>query len=322
MIEPHEMHAAMAHCIEHELSPVLLSGDGKFIVDLDPQMPKEAVDRAWSYHRTQPRIGIDLLRSNCVAITTRIGSGDATIAALELKLGRIASSIEQSRFEQDGRTATGRHVRTVRTARWPQAEALHKGDICDGEIFFTLLGYAPLTMLIAIEPLSEKWTAHVVGIPKMQAARAQAEREAELAWRNGTHPSQRPNPNSKRLLESFKIQHGGTLLDLVAGQLIDDPSLLGALTGSGALIGELADMPRARKLQRGEARFRSPFKAAMGVGGWRSYREGDLLTAVTLGDVDELRRAGAILDFGGDVIARNPEFFPPKPPHGGRRAAA
>ena len=158
-------------------------------------------------------------------------------------------------------------------------------------------------------------------VPAVQAARAQAEREAELVWRNGTHPLQKPNPNSKRLLESFKIQHVGALLDLVAGQVIDDPALLGALIDSGALIGSLDDMPSARNLQPGEARFRSAFKAAMGVGGWRSYREGDTLTAVTLGDVDELRRAGAVLDFGGDIIAHNPDFFPPKPPSGGRKAA-
>ena len=39
MIEAQEMYLAMAHCVERELSPVLLSGDGKFIIDLDPRMP-------------------------------------------------------------------------------------------------------------------------------------------------------------------------------------------------------------------------------------------------------------------------------------------
>ena len=322
MIEPQEMHLTMAYCVEHKLSPVLLSGDGKFIVDLDPQMPQEAVDRAWSYHRTQPRIGIDLQRSNCVAITSRLDSGDAAVAALELNLGQIASTNEQSRFKQDGRTATGRHVRSVRVARWPHADSRPKGDIREGEVSFTVVGYAPLTVSIAIELLSKKWTAHVVGIPAMQEARAQAEREEADAWRNGTHPAQKPNLNSKRLLEVFKIQHGGALLDLVAGQVIDDPKLLGSLEYAGALIGSLDDMPRARNLQLGEARFRAAFRAAMGVGGWRSYREGDLLTNVTIGDVDELRHAGAVLDFGGNVIAANSEFFAnPTPPGGSRKTA-
>ena len=322
MIEPQEMHLTMAYCVEHKLSPVLLSGDGKFIVDLDPQMPQEAVDRAWSYHRTQPRIGIDLQRSNCVAITSRLDSGDAAVAALELNLGQIASTNEQSRFKQDGRTATGRHVRSVRVARWPHADSRPKRDIRDGELSVTVTGYALFTMSVAIEPLGEEWTAYIAGIRAAQAIRAQAEREADFAWRNGTHPAQKPNLNSKRLLEAFKIQHGGALLDLAEGAVIDDPRLLGSLEDAGALIGSLDEMPRARNLKPGEARFRSSFRAAMGVGGWRSYREGYILTGVSMSDVNELRHAGAVLDFGGDVIAANSEFFSnPTPPRGARKTA-
>ena len=176
-----------------------------------------------------------------------------------MKLGEIASSIEQTRFEQDGRTATGRHVRAVRVAQWADEEACPKGDIRDGEVSIIGVGYAPLTMSTPFEPLSEKWMAHVVSIPAMQAARAQAEREEAVAWRNGTHPSQKPNVDLKRLLKSIKIQHKGSMIDLAAGQVIDDPSLLGALFNSGALIGDLAEAPRARNLQPGEARFRGSF---------------------------------------------------------------
>ncbi|GAC1409723.1 MAG: hypothetical protein NVSMB64_18560 [Candidatus Velthaea sp.] len=144
-------------------------------------------------------------------------------------------------------------------------------------------------------------------------------REEEIAWRNGTHPSQQPNASARRLLEPFKIMHGSALLDLTAGAVIDDPGLLGNLEAAGAIIGSLDELPRVRNLQPGEARFRAAFEAAMGHGGWRSYSEGEMLTGVSQGDVDELRRCGAVVDFGGDVLT-NPNITSP-PPRGGRKVA-
>ncbi|GAC1401673.1 MAG: hypothetical protein NVSMB64_00220 [Candidatus Velthaea sp.] len=320
MIQPHEMHAAMKFCEEHALSPVLLSAEGKYIVALDPKMPREAVDRAWSYHRTQPRIGIDLPKSECVGITTLLGAGDAAIAELESEFGAMVPNIEQCRFEQDGVTSSARHVRAVRVARWPQTGARPSTKLQERGVAVTVSGYAPLNIAVAIEPLSKKWTWSIEGIPAAQAAREKTAREEDFAWRNGTHPSQQPNSSARRLLEPYKIMHGSALLDLSAGAVIDDPGLLGNLEAAGAIIGGLDPMPRVRNLQPGEVRFHAPFKAAMGYGGWRSYREGDLLAGMSSRDVDELRRAGAVIDFGGDSAAQTPDT--PTPPSGGQRKVA
>lgn len=305
MIAPHEMHAAMEFCVEHGLSPVLLSSEGKYIVALDPKMLKEAVDRAWSYHRTQPRIGIDLDASKCLAITTRIGSGDAAITALEGELGAIMPIVVQCRFEQDGQTASARHVQAVHLERWPHEAGHPAVNLREGELTVAVRGYAPLASSMPIEPLNEKWTAFIEGIPIAQPVREKKALEEEIAWRNGTHPSQKPNADAKRLREPFKLMHGSALLDLPTGAVIDDPGLLGTLEAAGAIIGNLDEAPPVRNLKPGESRFRAAVKAVMGHGGWRSYHEGEMLTGVSQGDVDEICRAGAVVDYEADVLTES-----------------
>ena len=315
------MHSVLQRSVVDELSLALVTGEGRFIARLEPEMPQDAVKLAHAYSRTQPQIAIDLRQSRVVAISFRLGS-EASYAQLEAQHGKLeAPTREVAEYAHDGVVKLGRHVREVRLARVSSDVARTLTDVTVDAVEIRTTGLATMPAG-AIADLPEAWITYIADVPRMQAARAQAEREEAELWRQGRHPSQQPNPNSKRLLEAFRVQHNSALLDLAAGAIIDDPQLLGALEHAGALIGSLDDMPRARNLQPGEARFRSSFRAAMGVGGWRSYREGDTLTNVTMTDVNELRHAGAVIDFGGDVIAANPEFFSnPTPLRGSRKTA-
>ena len=314
--------AALAACAEHELAPGLATGAGKYLGSIDPRLTNEALLFSHRYARTQPKVVLDLAASRCIAVTFKIGAGERELAELETKHGTFGVLFrELAEFALDGTTQVARNARETRLARLPVGARLQ--SVILGGLSIATSGYATLPTVMPIAELNEAWIAFIADVPRVQAARAQAEREEAELWRRGQHPSQRPNPASRRLLESCKIQHGGSLLDLTAGAVIDDPQLLGALEHAGALIGSLDDMPQARNLQPGEARFRGAFRAAMGVGGYRAYREGHMLTNVTKSDVDELRHAGAVLDFGGPIMESHPEFYNgSKPPRGGSRKAA
>jgi len=315
MIQPQEMYAAFLRCRSESLALVLLTGEGRHIGS--PPSPREyaenlsadanaqadatiwhgAMSLASSYRQAQPRIGIDLRLSKCMAITQRLGGDDDVLASLQSKLGHLGpASSELSLYAQDGKTKAGRHIREIRLARVTDAFANVKNVEFDG-ISYVTEGYAWLPTS-PVADLGDAWARHVLGIPKSIAAREQAAREEAELWRTGRHPSQQPSPSAMRLLEPFKLSHNGALLDLPAGKMIDDPGLIGALESSGALLGFAADAPRSKSLQPGEVRFTKSFSAALGPGGLQQYREGQVIANASSHFIDEMQRAGALLEVG------------------------
>lgn len=182
-----------------------------------------------------------------IASPSRLASARVTPRSLSLRQSSEQCPIlEQARFAQDGRTATGPVVRAVRVARYDRAVSKITDNLQDGEVSEMVRGYAPLACSTSIKPLNEKWRAYVQGIPEMHAAREKKACEDAEQWCRGDHPSQQIPVGAKRLLNAISITHNGCILKLPAGRVVSDPALIGSLTSYGAELGGLDEAPRAR----------------------------------------------------------------------------
>ena len=308
-------------CAKNGFSASLATGTGRVLGTIDARLMSDALVLAHRYARSQPKIVVDFGASRCVAISFKIGA-EAELIELEVKLGTFGGTSvrELAEFANDGVTRVPRHARELRLARIPEGVRLPSAIV--GSLTIATAGFASLPSVMPPSDLSEPWRAYIADLPRAQATRDREAREADALWLQGRHPSQQPDPNAKRLLENFKLTHNGSMLTLDAGFVVEDPQLIGSLESAGAILGTLDEIPKARGLAPGTLRFLAPHSVARGPGGLQQYREGQIVDGVSQHFVDELRRDGASVDFGGPVIEQYAEFFPPKPPRGRRGAAA
>lgn len=287
-------------CIAMNSQPVILSAKGKFIATLSTSNQVAALHLVNGYRAEKPRIAIDLNSSRLLAIVTPVDRVGDSVESMESKFGSLGSPMrERSSFLIEGKTSAASHLRDIRLVRVTEpVTACALNDIA-----YVTQGYAPIPVE---EPptLTEDWRTFIATIPKLIAAEKRKLAADEIAWRNGTHALQRPSTDALRLLESIKVSHLGALLDLQAGAVIEDLTLQHALREAGAALGSLSDKPRPRGLEANALRFIAPFRGALGIGGFVSYREGAIIQNVDPNYATQLRRAGAVIEYCRDTDTR------------------